>query len=280
MVGGRDPRARVRHAEAEGYRPGTGGAGGGLRHQRHLAPRGVGERVAEQIGQDLAQPQPVDEQAGWQLGVEFEVEPQTPLRRQGREVCQAVFQQPTQPRGAGTQREVPALQSAQVKQVVDQGQQMATVALDTRQQVPAALGLFRVGGRLWPRGLLQPGQDLGKAEDGMQGGAQFVGDGGQEAALGGAGGLGGIPGLPQRCLLLLTQGDVAGDTHELDELAVTVIHRHGDLMGPVERPVFAPLFQLGLKYIRLPGRHPGAGLRQSFLDAGLGFGAERAAERQ
>jgi hypothetical protein len=82
-------------------------------------------------------------------------------------------QEPGGIEGGEPQGHAPGLDFGHIQDVVDEGQEVITAALDGGQAL--ALGVFQLG---------IAGQDLGEAQDGVHGGADFVAHAGQEFALG------------------------------------------------------------------------------------------------
>jgi hypothetical protein len=105
-------------------------------------------------------------------------------------------------------RQAAGLAAGDVEHLVDQAEQV----LAGRDDVVDALGLLSAE-------LLEP-EELGEAEDGVEGGAELVADPGQELALGPVGLVGVASGLLQGLLGMAALGDVGDHAHLADRPAV------------------------------------------------------------
>jgi hypothetical protein len=215
-VGGQFPAHEPDELAAQGqaeagpalFEPTRGGLAEGLEEPRHLrpfnpragvadaeldrVPQGHGlechpasgrelDGVADQVDEDLAQlhlvaHDPMRQGGGGEHQVEAPVAGPLPERGLG------LRQEPGGIEGGKPQGHAPGLDLGHIQDVVDEGQEVITVSLDDGQAL--ALGVFQLG---------IAGQDLGEAQDGVHGGADFVAHAGQEFALGLVGGL--RPGL-------------------------------------------------------------------------------------
>ncbi len=169
--------------------------------QQHLALRGELQRVAEQVGEDLADAARVADQVARDLRREAEDQVQVLARGLGRHHVQDVLGGAQQVERDRLQGQLARLDLGEIEDVVDQGHQgLATGPGEFRQ--------FALGGRQFA---------VEQQSDGPQraihGGADLVAHVGQEIALGAAGGLRRVAGLPQLLAAQLLRADVHHRSH-------------------------------------------------------------------
>jgi hypothetical protein len=176
-----------------------------------VAARGELERVADQVDQDLAQPQRIAQQVGRHVGRRPQHQFQAALGGAPREQVGDLVQRVGQVERQGFQFQLARFDLGEVQHVVD----------DLQQALAGAADLAEVVQRL--RRQVEVRAQAGEAEDGVHRGADLVADIGQEVALGAGGrfGVGArlfqhahrvrfLEGRDERLLQRLEQVQVAG----------------------------------------------------------------------
>ncbi len=220
------------HADAQ-----TTGYQAGARHLDRTAKLVVLDGVGKQVDEHLLEPGGVGLHAT-RRGQLREAERHRAGRGQGRNQALAVQQHGVQGHGLHGQVRLAGLNGRQVQNVVDQV-----------EQIPAALEDLFQAGLLARRGRRSARfHELGKAQNGIQGRAQFVAHARQKLGLGQIRALGLLlgklelrQGVTQSLVQALALGDV-GQNHAHGPVAV--LHRAHNQPDPVHGPVLVPHLQL------------------------------------
>jgi hypothetical protein len=226
---GRDADARVAHREGQFHAVAPGPPVIPGHADDHLAPLGELEGVGGQVHQHLAQPQRVAHQHRRHVGVD--VHHQLDVL-DGQPIVEQVgdfLQQVAGAEGDGFQGQASGLQLGKVQHAVDHAQQRPGRGADQVQVFPL------LGRKVGAEG------DVHHADDGVHGRAQFVGDPGQEFALGAAGpfhaGLGGVQRggafAHHAFQFALLHGQLALVAFHLFEHGVEGVHQPADLVVAV-----------------------------------------------
>ena len=126
----RDAGSGIRHGESQVHLSGGAVAWIGAGRQPDFAIGGELDRITEQVTQYLLQSAPVDADTGRQFGRKFQVQLQLFVRGQWGQVTETVPQQDVQVGRLYVEAEVSTLHTAEVQDIIDQGQQMTAIALD------------------------------------------------------------------------------------------------------------------------------------------------------
>ena len=178
--------------------------------QRDAAALGELDGVAQQVGEDLPHAQRVAVEGVRATGGVIQLQLQAFAGGLQREGAHQLLAQRVQREIVLLQRQRTALQLGGIEDVVEQAQ----------QRVGGVVHGAQVARLLWRQ--RRALQQLGKADDGVHRGADFVAHIGQEHALGLGGVLGAVARFHQLALHALARGEVAGQLDDLPRFAVGV----------------------------------------------------------
>ncbi len=211
----------------------------------HLAPVGELDRVAHQVEQHLPQPARIADQGVGhvRLDVPRQLQPLAVGPRGQRP--QGIADLGPQGEFGRVQLQLAGGDLGEIEQVGDDAQQALARRLDRVQALPLVLGQRRVE------------DQVGHAEDGIQGRADLVADVGQELVLGAVGRLRRLPGPPRLLLQPLALGDVLEDRDRIGGPARRVALQRDRQIDPDQRAVLAEIALL--QRVAGRSRHASAG---------------------
>ena len=173
----------------------VGGCGGDFEFD--LAAEGEFDGVAEEVDEDLAEAEGVSDDGGWDIGADAGGEVEVFFSGGGGDGFDGVFDAGDEAEGSGFEVHATGLDFGEVEDVIDDDEEGFCAAADGGDEVAL------LGGEI---GLLE---ELGKAEDPVHGGTDFVGHGGEEFAFGAVGEFCGFFGADEFCFGAFTDDELS-----------------------------------------------------------------------